>query len=387
MPTKPKTQNEALRAVYNHPSLPAELHDICREALVAAYNPATTERAATQPAGEDTGALAIACTINQKLGEYIAGRTYLLPDDLSALKRFYECATDFDSGGHDVSKDAMARLCEIGVIRSKGFGRHETTSFGDYVLERSEGEPLRLPLKTLVERNAEAARLAAPISEDSGNAPVWTQEMIDNVYTQAEALGKRIQHKPLADEPAAPSVTEGDALPPGEEPEWAYGRAKSSKPIPKWEEIQQCAEEFGGRVVGNKLSFPTSEGKVLFDIWYAENAPSSLRVRSVCKPFRVTQPEAAARVARDAALEEAATLVESRRKAAAGHSVVAAAIRCLKSTAPAAPDSAREAMTDTERLEWLLAQILCNIADDLDCGISEIREAIDSAILATKGKA
>ncbi len=107
---------------------------------------------------EDAGPLAIACMINKKLGDYIAGRTYLLPDDLVALKRFHECATDFDSGGHDVSKAAMARLREIGVMQSIGFGRHQTTAFGDYVLERGEGEPAKLPLKTLAERNADAAR-------------------------------------------------------------------------------------------------------------------------------------------------------------------------------------------------------------------------------------
>ena len=116
----------------------------------------------------DAGALEIACTINKKLGEYIAGRSYLLPEDLAALKRFHECATDFDSGGHDVSKDAMARLREIGVMQSLGFGRHQTTAFGDYVLARADGEPVKLPLKTLRERQAECAAMSAQ-PDDSGS--------------------------------------------------------------------------------------------------------------------------------------------------------------------------------------------------------------------------
>lgn len=105
----------------------------------------------------DAGALKIACTINKKLGDVLAGQAYLLPDDLKALQRFHECATDFDSGGHDVPKDAMARLREIGVMQSIGFGRHQTTAFGDYVLERAGKEPVKLPLQTLAERNADAA--------------------------------------------------------------------------------------------------------------------------------------------------------------------------------------------------------------------------------------
>jgi hypothetical protein len=105
----------------------------------------------------DAGALGIACTINKKLGDVLAGRAYLLPDDLAALKRFHECASDFDSGGHDVSRQAMSRLTEIGVCRHLGFGNHQTTSFGDYILERDVGEAVKLPLKTLLERNSDAA--------------------------------------------------------------------------------------------------------------------------------------------------------------------------------------------------------------------------------------
>lgn len=83
----------------------------------------------------------------------------LQPDDLKALQRFFECCEDFDSGGHDVSKERMARLHELGVVQSKGFGRHQITAFGDYVLCLATNTPARFPLKTFAEYN-EDARLA-----------------------------------------------------------------------------------------------------------------------------------------------------------------------------------------------------------------------------------
>ena len=73
---------------------------------------------------------------------------FLLPDDLAALRRFAECCEDSCSGGHDVAKDRMARLCEIGAVESKGFGRHQITTFGGYVLDLANDESPVLPLKT-----------------------------------------------------------------------------------------------------------------------------------------------------------------------------------------------------------------------------------------------
>lgn len=87
---------------------------------------------------------------------------FLLPGDMEALARFYECAEDFDSGGHDVPKEAMRRLVEIGVVRPAGPGRHMATSFGDYVMGRDNEMGLALPLKTLDQRNQELARRSTP---------------------------------------------------------------------------------------------------------------------------------------------------------------------------------------------------------------------------------
>lgn len=81
----------------------------------------------------------------------------LLSDDLAALKRFAECCEDACSGGHDVAKDRMARLSEIGAVESKGFGRYQVTAFGGYVLALENDEAPVLPLKTYADY-AEAAR-------------------------------------------------------------------------------------------------------------------------------------------------------------------------------------------------------------------------------------
>lgn len=63
------------------------------------------------------------------------GKPVITDDELAAFNRFCECAEDFDSGGHDVPKNMMKRLAAIGLVRSCGFGRHETTLFGDCVRE------------------------------------------------------------------------------------------------------------------------------------------------------------------------------------------------------------------------------------------------------------
>jgi hypothetical protein len=60
-------------------------------------------------------------------------RPEITDDELVAFNRFCECAEDFDSGGHDVPKEMMKRLAVIGLVRPCGFGRHETTLFGDAV--------------------------------------------------------------------------------------------------------------------------------------------------------------------------------------------------------------------------------------------------------------
>jgi hypothetical protein len=116
---------------------------------------------------------------------------------------------------------------------------------------------------------------------------------------------------------------------------------------------------------------------------------------------RATHPEAAARVAREAALDEAALVCDVKflNRGNAGFPREASAaracrdeIRSLKSTAPAAPDSAREAMTEPTDAE-ILADATLRYHFGLNGGkgpVSPKGWAIVRAvlaILATKGKA
>lgn len=87
----------------------------------------------------------------------------LTPDDMTALQRVYECAEDTDSGGHDVSKEALHRLCEIGCLTVIGTGRHKAhymTTFGLYCIgEFNDGN---VPIITYDDYN-EAQRQKAGI--------------------------------------------------------------------------------------------------------------------------------------------------------------------------------------------------------------------------------
>jgi len=74
--------------------------------------------------------------------------SYLTEDDFADLNRFIECCEDSDADGHDVGKDQMKRLCELGVVRSCGFGRHELTAFGWYVHGGVFFQEVSLPLQT-----------------------------------------------------------------------------------------------------------------------------------------------------------------------------------------------------------------------------------------------
>lgn len=58
---------------------------------------------------------------------------YISETELEAFHRFCDCCEDSCAGGHDVSKEMMARLVDAGLVRSQGFGRHTTTRFGDAV--------------------------------------------------------------------------------------------------------------------------------------------------------------------------------------------------------------------------------------------------------------
>lgn len=58
----------------------------------------------------------------------------IMDDELEALRRFDECARDFEAGGHDVRKEMMKRLAEIGLVRRVTANIYEHTTFGLSVL-------------------------------------------------------------------------------------------------------------------------------------------------------------------------------------------------------------------------------------------------------------
>lgn len=62
----------------------------------------------------------------------------LTDEDMRQLRRFHEICEDSDAGGHDLPKEAVKRLERAGALRSCGFGRHEITLFGDYLLGKDK---------------------------------------------------------------------------------------------------------------------------------------------------------------------------------------------------------------------------------------------------------
>jgi hypothetical protein len=76
---------------------------------------------------------------------------FLTETDLSWLIRFKE--TSDDDNSYDTPKPALKRLIELGVVRSLGFGRCATTSFGDWIVEQHFEQGPTLPLKTEADFN------------------------------------------------------------------------------------------------------------------------------------------------------------------------------------------------------------------------------------------
>lgn len=85
-------------------------------------------------------------------GEAVRATDFLQEHDLAWLIRF--CETAEDDNSYDTPKDALKRLLELGVVRSLGFGRCETTSFGDWLIEQHFEQSPSLPLKTAGETRA-----------------------------------------------------------------------------------------------------------------------------------------------------------------------------------------------------------------------------------------
>lgn len=91
---------------------------------------------------------------------------FLQEDDQHALHRFIE--TTEDGQGYDIGKDRIKRLAELGVVSNQGFGRYSVTAFGYWAHERYWHQNPSLPLKTIDEHNAEAAKDARRRIEGEG---------------------------------------------------------------------------------------------------------------------------------------------------------------------------------------------------------------------------
>lgn len=167
--------------------------------FIAAANPATVlsliaqARAAAPAQAPDVcaqmRALCSACggtgEVHRPDGEYVgecdcaAAPSLLSADELAAFNRFCECCEDFDSGGYDVEKEMMAKLARIGAVRSTGFGRYETTAYGDSIRSARAAAPAPNPdvlaeqAATMLAQRKKIQRLEAALA--SQPAPVLPQ--------------------------------------------------------------------------------------------------------------------------------------------------------------------------------------------------------------------
>ena len=88
------------------------------------------------------------------VSESVTGTSFLQEEDQRALDRLIE--TLEDNEGFDIGKDAIKRLANIGVVESLGFGRYGVTMFGYWVHEHYWYQNPSLPLKTNLDRDADA---------------------------------------------------------------------------------------------------------------------------------------------------------------------------------------------------------------------------------------
>ncbi|MDN6110751.1 MAG: hypothetical protein L0I83_09735, partial [Enterobacterales bacterium] len=68
--------------------------------------------------------------------------SFVTDADIAALHRFVECCDDPESGGHDLEKEQVQRLEQIGALQRSGRISY-ITDFGDYLISvapAQEGE-------------------------------------------------------------------------------------------------------------------------------------------------------------------------------------------------------------------------------------------------------
>jgi len=96
--------------------------------------------------------------------EPVTGTPFLQEEDQHLLDRFIE--TTEDNEGFDIGKEAIKRLANLGVVESLGFGRYGVTVFGYWVHEHYWYQNPSLPLKTNLDRDADARAAIAKAEGD-----------------------------------------------------------------------------------------------------------------------------------------------------------------------------------------------------------------------------
>jgi hypothetical protein len=136
-----------------------------------------------------------------------AMRGLLTDDDMANLRRFDECCQDSDADGHAVAKPKMKRLELAGVVRSCGFGRHETTAFGDWLLADAPEQPTSVPVLT-VECEPDywsGGHYYEGTKPHIAPTAVWKLPIGTKLYTSPPANNQSEQHLEMVNAPA-PSV-------------------------------------------------------------------------------------------------------------------------------------------------------------------------------------
>lgn len=107
---------------------------------------------------------AVALDAARGVSESVTGTSFLQEEDQRALDRLIE--TLEDNEGFDIGKDAIKRLANIGVVESLGFGRYGVTMFGYWVHEHHWHQNPSLPLKTNLDRDADARAASSAAKEN-----------------------------------------------------------------------------------------------------------------------------------------------------------------------------------------------------------------------------
>lgn len=165
----------------------------------------------------------------------------ITPIELKALGRFRDCCEDSAAGGHDVPKETMQRLAAVGVVRTLGFGRHETTEFGDWLL----AQPPEVKVPPMAVPHGWKLVPVQPTPEIIAGAPIasWPTATFPDIELARQAAPLVLMQMDMAPGttvdvlagmlatmvPAYRAMLAAAPAPPAEEPAAALGDVKDEK--------------------------------------------------------------------------------------------------------------------------------------------------------------